>query len=218
MNTAFQPPLSNGTRARPKPRHLPFAAQLEALLERSSALHHHLCPRQVLGVRMALLAGRHLSLELPRADKRLLVFVETDGCFADGVSVASGCWLGRRTLRLEDHGKVAATFVDTVTESAVRIAPTLDARAVARAAFPDLGKWSTYLEAYKTLGDEALFTARPVRLRDSLDAIISTKKARAICAGCGEEIINAREILRDGMSLCRACAGDVYVQTLKDRD
>ena len=188
------------------------------MLERSSALHHHLCPRQVLGVRMALLAGRHLSLELPRADKRLLVFVETDGCFADGVSVASGCWLGRRTLRLEDHGKVAATFVDTVTESAVRIAPTLDARAVARAAFPDLGKWSTYLEAYKTLGDEALFTARPVRLRDSLDAIISTKKARAICAGCGEEIINAREILRDGMSLCRACAGDVYVQTLKDRD
>src|SRR3712207_7090667 len=47
-------------------------------------------------------------------------FVETDGCFADGVSVATGCWLGRRTLRLVDHGKVAATFMDTLTERAVR--------------------------------------------------------------------------------------------------
>jgi formylmethanofuran dehydrogenase subunit E len=179
-------------------------------------MHRHLCPRQVLGVRMALLAGRLLELEVPRADKRLLVFVETDGCFADGVSVASGCWLGRRTLRLVDHGKVAATFVDTVTGSAVRIAPTLDARATARAAFPNSGKWEAYLEGYKTLSDEELFTARPVRLRDSLEVIISTKKARACCARCGEEIVNAREVVKGTASLCRACAGDAYVVALEE--
>ena len=56
-----------------------------------------------------------LNLPLPQKDKRLLTFVETDGCFADGVSVATGCWLGRRTMRLVDYGKVAATFVDTHT-------------------------------------------------------------------------------------------------------
>ena len=57
---------------------------------------------------------RHCSIcELPQTDKRLYTFVETDGCFADGVMVATGCSLGHRTLRLIDYGKVAATFVDT---------------------------------------------------------------------------------------------------------
>jgi formylmethanofuran dehydrogenase subunit E len=45
----------------------------------------------------------------------LLTILETDGCAADGVSAATGCWVGRRTLRVEDFGKVAATFVDTQT-------------------------------------------------------------------------------------------------------
>jgi formylmethanofuran dehydrogenase subunit E len=84
---------------------------LNELLEASAALHHHLCPRQVLGVRMGRLAGRLLGLDLPQSDtqasglsasKRLLTIMETDGCAADGVAVATGCWVGRRTLRIED--------------------------------------------------------------------------------------------------------------------
>ncbi len=88
---------------------------LDDLLERTAALHDHLCPRQVLGVRMGMYAAALLELELPQRDKRLFTFVETDGCFADGVSVATGCWLGRRTMRLVDQGKIGATFVDTYT-------------------------------------------------------------------------------------------------------
>ena len=64
---------------------------LDALLKKTSALHNHLCPRQVLGVRMSLLAGEILKLNLPQDDKRLFAFVETDGCFAVGVSVTSQC-------------------------------------------------------------------------------------------------------------------------------
>lgn len=76
-------------------------------------LHDHICPRQVLGLRMGQLAGEFLGLPLPQQDKRLFVFVETDGCFADGVMVATGCSLGHRTMRLEDKGKATATFIDT---------------------------------------------------------------------------------------------------------
>lgn len=215
VNFDLLPAVRTRPRAHVEPVRSPESSTLEVLLGQSSALHRHLCPRQVLGVRMALLAGSWLGLNLPRADKRLLVLVETDGCFADGISVASGCWLGRRTLRLEDHGKVAATFVDTVTGSAVRIAPTLDARTTARAAHPNLGKWEAYLQGYKTLEDEILFRVEHVRLRDSLEAITSTRKARACCAMCGEEILNAREVIRDGVTRCRACAGDRYVQPLE---
>lgn len=102
---------------------------LDELLGQSAALHHHLCPRQVLGVRMGLLAGRELGLDLPQTGKRLLTIIETDGCFADGVSVATGCWVGHRTLRVEDYGKVAATFVDTDCRQSVRIVPHPGARA-----------------------------------------------------------------------------------------
>ena len=37
---------------------------LTELLEASAALHRHLCPRQVLGVRMSMYAGELLGLEI----------------------------------------------------------------------------------------------------------------------------------------------------------
>ena len=49
---------------------------LEELLAASAALHHHLCPRQVLGVRMGLAGGHWLGLTMPQIDKRLPVVVE----------------------------------------------------------------------------------------------------------------------------------------------
>ena len=91
----------------------------------ASARHTHLCPRQVLGARIGLAGASALGLDLPRADKRLLVILETDGCFADGIDAATGCTVGHRTMRIEDYGKIAATFVDVETERALRIAPSL---------------------------------------------------------------------------------------------
>jgi hypothetical protein len=41
---------------------------LELILRESARHHKHLCPRQVLGARMSLLAGEMLELELPLAD------------------------------------------------------------------------------------------------------------------------------------------------------
>jgi formylmethanofuran dehydrogenase subunit E len=34
------------------------------------------------------------------------------------------------------------------------------------------------------------------------------------CDRCGEEITNEREVLRDGETLCRACAGERYYDLL----
>src|SRR3990172_2130683 len=113
--------------------------RMQHLLAESSALHRHLCPRQVLGVRMGMLAAERLGMELPQDDKRLLTLVETDGCFADGVAVATNCGVGRRTLRVLDYGKMAATFVDTLTGQAIRIHPHPRARGMARGFAPEAG-------------------------------------------------------------------------------
>ena len=99
------------------------------MLEQLARLHPRVCPRQILGARIGQRAGELLDLALPRSDKFVVTIVEMDGCFADGVSVATGCWFGRRTLRFVDYGKVAATFVDLRTCRAVRIWARPSARA-----------------------------------------------------------------------------------------
>lgn len=184
---------------------------LSDLLDESARRHQHLCPRQVLGARMGLLGAQWLGIELPNPDKRLLVIVETDGCFADGVSVATGCTVGARTLRVIDHGKVAATFVDTATGQAVRIIPNKESRALARQYAPQArSRWHAQLEAYQVMPDDELFVAQPVELTLSLEKLLSKPGRKAICDVCGEEIINEREVIRNGQVLCRACAGDGY--------
>ncbi len=185
---------------------------LREALAQSMAMHRHLCPRQVLGARMGMYAGELLGLTLPRIDKRLFTFVETDGCFADGVSVATGCWLGRRTLRLIDLGKVAATFVDTRTGCAIRIHPHPEARALARVYAPDArSRWHAYLEAYQIMPTTELLVAHPVMLEVDLGSLIGRNGIRTQCEQCGEEIINQREVLREGRVLCPGCAGtDAY--------
>jgi formylmethanofuran dehydrogenase subunit E len=184
---------------------------LQMLLERSAALHNHLCPRQVLGVQMGIYAGELLGLSLPQQDKRLYALVETDGCFADGVAVASGCWLGRRTLRLLDYGKVAATFYDSLTERAVRLAPRPEIRTRAVALQPEAqSHWHAQLIAYQQMSRSELFNAQVVALQLDMVALISRPGVRVICEVCGEEILNEREVLRDGKTLCRSCAGETY--------
>ncbi|MGQ9927187.1 MAG: FmdE family protein [Chloroflexaceae bacterium] len=193
------------------------SSPLRETLERSAAMHRHLCPRQVLGACMGMYTGELLGLALPRTDKRLFVIVETDGCFADGVSVATGCWLGRRTLRLIDLGKVAATFVDMRTQSAIRLHPHPEARALARAYAPKArSRWHAYLEAYQIMPVSELLVAHPVTLTLDLTALIGRNGIRAQCAQCGEEVINQREVVREGRILCPSCASIGAYWTIPD--
>jgi formylmethanofuran dehydrogenase subunit E len=185
---------------------------LQTILDLSSARHSHLCPRQVLGARVGLAGGAALGLELPRRDKRLLIFVETDGCFADGVEVASGCTVGHRTLRVVDYGKIAAVFVDVQTEQAVRVAPRLDVRQRAGVYAPhERRRYFAQLHAYQIMPQDELLSVEKVRLVLPAQAIVS-RPVRTACARCGEEIINEREATVDGQPYCLACTyGGYYV-------
>ena len=185
---------------------------LKTLLDASAERHHHhLCPRQVLGVRIGMYAAELFGLDLPQTDKRLFAFVETDGCMVDGVAVATGCALGRRTLYLMDYGKSAVTFVDTQTAYAIRIAPTRQSRALAARYAPDApDRWHAQLAAYQVMPTDELLLAQTVTLNVSLTALISQHGHRVVCERCGEDIINEREVLTDGEILCRACALGAY--------
>jgi len=154
-----------------------------------------------------------LGFDGPPANKRLLVIVETDGCFADGITAATDCTVGHRTLRVEDYGKTAATFVDTVTRQAVRVAPALDIRQKACAYAPGEARhYFAQMQAYQVMPDDEMFTVTPVMLNTPVEAILSRPGLRVNCDLCGEEIINEREIKKDGLILCRPCAGKAYYQ------
>jgi formylmethanofuran dehydrogenase subunit E len=185
---------------------------LETILAISSARHTHLCPRQVLGARIGLAGAWALGLALPRKDKRLLVILESDGCFADGVDAATGCTVGHRTLRVEDYGKIAATFVDVATGQAVRIAPRLDVRqrSYAYAKDDESRHYFAQLRAYQAMPDAELLTVQAVCLNTPIEKIVSRAGLRVNCEACGEEIINEREVVLDGQVLCHRCAFGGY--------
>jgi len=186
---------------------------IQPLLDISSHDHSHLCPRQILGVRIGLAGLSALHLEPNHGSKRLLVITETDGCFADGLSAATNCTVGHRTLRVEDYGKVAATFIDTQTGHAVRVAPVLDIRQRAYIFAPNEPRhYFAQMQAYQIMPDEEMFTVTEVQITTPIDDIISRPGIRVDCDMCGEEIMNEREVKQNSLTLCRACAGMTYYQ------
>lgn len=184
---------------------------LDVILAESAKRHKHLCPRQVLGARMGLLAAELLGFDLPRHDKRLLVISETDGCAVDGLIAATGCGAGSRTFRILDFGKVAATFADTNTEETIRIVPRQDARALAVEHVSSVrNKWEAMLFGYQVMSASDLFVVQQVKLNMPLSGLINRPGRKAICEICEEEIINGREVVNNGVVLCIACAGESY--------
>ncbi len=185
--------------------------ELSTFLERSASQHSHLCPRQILGVRMGLAGMSALGFDAPPDKKRLLVITETDGCFADGLSAATECTVGHRTLRVEDYGKAAATFVDVHTGRAMRLAPALAIRQRACASASDEPRhYFAQMQAYQVMPDEEMFRVVEVQLATPIDAIVSRAGVRVTCELCGEEIMNEREVVQGGMRLCYSCAHGGY--------
>lgn len=183
----------------------------EDLLRESAGLHGHLCPGQILGVRLAMVGCREVGIEEPIGSKCLLVYVEIDRCAADAVQAVTGCKLGKRTLKYVDYGKVAATFLNQQTGEAVRVVAREDAREAAWGYAPaGLDKKWTQMHAYRVMPDAELFTVARVQLAVPLEDLPGRPRRRVTCEACGEGVNDGREVLRDGLTLCRACATGAY--------
>ena len=188
---------------------------LEEYLALANAAHGHLCAGQVLGVRLAMAGLRELGITEPERDrKRLVTFVEIDRCVTDAVALVAGCRLGKRALKFYDWGKVAATFVDLQTGRAVRVAAREESKQRARETFPGLEKEQGQQKAYRVLPDDALFSFQRVEVKFPPEDLPGYKASPVVCAACGEGINFKREVVRDGRTLCRSCAGERYFEPL----
>ena len=186
----------------------------EKLLETSTDAHGHLCPGQVVGVRMAMLGCRLIGLDEPRSHdqiKKLIIYVEMDRCTADAVAHVTGVKLGRRSLKFMDYGIMAATFLNLETGKAFRVVSTEEARSLASAYAPEIAdKYPQQLEAYKRMPDSVLFRVQQVQVKIEDCDLPGPTRYKARCSRCGQVVRDQREIIENGTLLCRPCAGDSY--------
>lgn len=192
---------------------------LEELLRECEILHGHICPGQVLGARMAVTGCSLIGIEDPRgADrKKLIVWVEVDRCMTDAVSAVTGVRLGRRSLKFLDYGKVAATFLNTDTGRAVRLAAHDSSRALADARYAALpSKKERQMLAYREASEAELFKIEAVTVDFRETDAPGRPRVRVTCERCLEGINDGRERRgQDGEVLCRPCAGGAYYKVIE---
>ena len=192
----------------------------EDLLATSAAAHGHLCPGQVIGVRMAMLGCRLIGLDDPTSHdqiKKLIVYVEMDRCAGDAVAHVTGAKLGRRSLKFLDYGIMAATFVNLETNKAFRVISTEEARDLACQYVPDISeKYKQQLEAYKRMPDSVLFRVQQVEVVLSEFDLPGPTRRKVSCSRCGQVVRDHREIVQNGDALCKPCAHGAYFKDPKE--
>ena len=193
---------------------------IDTLLDECGRLHGHVCPGQLLGVRMALIGCRLIGIEDPRgADrKKLLVWVEIDRCMTDAVSAVTGARLGRRSLKFVDLGKVAATFLNLESGEAVRIAALEEARELADVRYGEIPlRRERQLRAYREATESEIFKIERVSVNYSESDLPGRPRSRIICVGCLEGVNDGREVEASLGALCRSCASGSYYTHASDK-
>jgi formylmethanofuran dehydrogenase subunit E len=193
---------------------------LDQLLKECEVLHGHMCAGQLLGARMALLGCRSVGINEPRgADrKNLIVWVEIDRCMADAVTAVTGVRLGKRSLKYVDYGKVAATFLNTLTGEAVRVVALESSRSLADARHSNIhDKFERQFRTYSEATDEELFKIERVKVNLKDIDLPGRPRSRVTCSTCGEGINDGREsVTAQGLMVCRFCLQGGYYTKINE--
>jgi len=150
---------------------------------------------------MALRGLKEIGIRDPKGEdrKNLIVFVEIDRCATDAITSVTGCRPGKRTMKIKDFGKMAATFINLETGAAVRLASR-----------GPKGPEGESVEALKlrikAAADEDLFRIQWGRVPLEAGDLPGKPVRSAVCAKCGESILDMRDLTVAGKSLCQPCA------------
>ncbi len=178
-----------------------------------AVLHTRLCPKQVLGVRMARLACMHLDIDPDITRKQIFVFMECGRCAADAVTIVTGASPTNQLMQLMTYGKLAATFVNLQTGSALRVREHPQSRQHAVQLMSHLPTWEAQREAYQVIPDDQLFEWEWVKLLTPIPSI--PDKHCVYCEVCRDRINEHCEVTIFSQVLCKACAYGAYYQPIQ---
>jgi len=168
-------------------------------LEKCREFHGHLCMGQALGCRVGI---KGMELIAPQNPKDHIVFVENDRCVADAVLVVSQTRVGRRSLKLRDYGRMAATFWNTKTNQAWRVRAAYDG--------PKVEGGEDALRELMKLPDEAMVLWRPVTIELPDWDMPGHPKRIVTCSVCGEKVFDSKDVEGPDGPVCKACAHGAY--------
>lgn len=186
---------------------IPADRRFDGFMRAALRLHGgHGCAGLVLGTRLAMAGVDALNVPAPDRQKRLVVVAETDRCSIDGIQAVTGCRLSKRTLRLLDYGKVAATFIDEWAGTVVRVAVRGDLRERVGSGANSDERHDLQRAAYASWPIEDLFEVRPSNYALPRFEQPGKPRRRVLCVSCGEEVSDGREIETETGARCRPCA------------
>jgi formylmethanofuran dehydrogenase subunit E len=186
------------------------SCDFEKLLAKAKEFHGHVCPGIVLGTRLTMAGLRELGMDLFAPGRDLIVYVEVDRCATDAIQAITGCSLGRRNLKHKDFGKFAATFVNSGTGNAVRVVVNEKNREInEKLAPPEI------VRVLSEAPEEDILKIERVRIVIPKDDLPGHLKGRVKCSACGERIADNRQVVREGVVLCRNCAGESYYTVIE---
>jgi formylmethanofuran dehydrogenase subunit E len=182
---------------------------LKHFLDKAEAFHGHICSGQILGIRMSLLGLKLLGLK-PEDDLRnLVIFLETDRCVADAAYVVTGVTVGRRRVKMFVYGKTAMSFLDLKSGRAFRVCVKTSDRPPHGAAKDE------QVAFWDNRADEDVFSCMEVKIELSVGDLPGPPVSVVACQVCGEDVLDRKEVTKDGRTLCKACAEGAYYLPLE---
>jgi formylmethanofuran dehydrogenase subunit E len=190
-------------------RQADYLTDLDGLIAECCRLHGHICPGQLLGVRMATLGCQLVAIGAPRGvdRKELIIWVEIDRCVTDPISAVTGVRLGKRSLKYQDYGKVATTLMNFSEKLSVRIVAIDDSGELANALYPEIEtKKERQMLTYRHADASSLFSVEQVLLELNELEMPGRPRKRIASTQCGEGINDGRE-MTDALNriVCRPC-------------
>jgi len=180
---------------------------LNILLEKAKEFHGDICPGIATGTRMTIAGMRELGMDPLTHNRDLIVYVEIDRCATDAIQAITGCTLGHKTLKQLNYGKFAATFIDTRTGKAVRIA-TYPKK-------PDQPSDMNELkEMILTAPEKELFSIQQVSVDIPEGDMPGFPTSITTCSRCGEQIMDGKEVVSNNTLFCKNCVGDSYYKRI----
>jgi len=191
----------------------PLMMNKKQLLDKCVSYHGHLCMGQVLGVHLALKGMELIGSTNPR---EMIVFVENDRCVSDAIQILTGTRLGRRTMKLRDYGKMAATFWNQSTDVAYRVWVSGELPKVG--SYPDLDreKKDELLQKVLESDPEEILSYRRVKIELKPEELPGKPKRTVFCSKCNEKVMDGKDVQKDGGVLCLSCAEGAYYQIIDD--
>lgn len=173
------------------------------LLAEAGKFHGDICAGIEIGTKMTICGLNRIGITDPKgADKKkLIVFVEIDRCSTDAIMAITGCRPGKRSMKVLDYGKMAATFINIETGKAVRVAAKMSKKDGAEN--PDFG----------SIHESDLFSIEDVSVALKPEDMPGKPLRRVICDNCRETIMDGRETIAGGKIFCKTCfSGDKYYE------